>query len=244
MQAVNIPVAFIAGTLSFFAPCVLPLLPVYISYIAGVSVNDLKSTGIAPFRKKVMISSVVYVLGFSLVFILIGSAIGGIGAMFRGNARQLQVIGGILLVFFGLQFSGILKVEALAQEYKIKVPDWAKHLGYLRAFLLGILFSLAWSPCIGPILGVILALAAVEGTALEGALLLFVYSLGISLPFLVVSATLGSAPKYLKSIGQHIKLVNVVSSILLILLGVLLITGTYAYLSSWLAKLGTGLAGI
>jgi len=230
---ISIPIAFMSGMLSFFAPCVLPLLPVYVSYITGISLDDLKTKGYAPFRKRMIISSLLYILGFSLVFTLLGITAGGIGRVFRANAREIQIVSGVLLIVFGLEFSGFLNLGFLAKTRKFKLPKWSERLGHFKSFLVGVIFAVTWTPCVGAILGSILALSAVNGSAALGGLLLFTYSLGISLPFLFVSFTLISAPKYLKIIQRKIGLISKISSGILIILGILLITGTYAYLNTW-----------
>lgn len=238
MIHVSIPVAFFSGILSFFAPCVLPLLPAYIGYVTGVSFNELKKSGYKSFRKKLLISSLLYILGFSIVFTLLGSAAGGIGTAFRSHSRALQLTGGVLLVIFGLQFGGFIRLKPFMKEYHFTLPPSVENLSYLRAFFIGVIFSLAWSPCIGPILGTILALAAVEGTAINGAILLFVYSLGISFPFLIVSLTLLSAPRYLQAFNKYIHIITRLASVFLIALGILMVTGYYAHLNSWLLSFG------
>lgn len=182
-QTLSIPVAFLAGVISFFAPCVVPLLPAYLSYVAGVSIKELKEKGYKPFRKKLILSSLIYVLGFSLVFMLLGGIAGNLGLALRLHSRKIGIAGGLLMVFFGLELLGLIKSPFIAKERKAKLPQWAQDLGYFKPFLLGIIFAAAWTPCIGPILGAILVLATTGGSPLTGALLLFVYSLGISLPF-------------------------------------------------------------
>jgi cytochrome c-type biogenesis protein len=228
--------AFIAGVVSFFAPCVLPLLPAYVGYVAGVSLRDLEDKGLASYRNQLLVSSLFYILGFALVFTLLGTAAAGLGSYFRGYAREIQTIGGFLMIVFGLQFSGIIHINILGSEHKLRLPVWFGKAGYLRAFVLGVIFAVAWTPCIGAVLGSILALAAVAGTAKMGALLLFTYSLGISLPFLIVAVTLAQAPVYVKSISKYVGAISFVAGILLAGLGLLLVTGFYAEVNSWLLE--------
>lgn len=234
MVDLNYPIAFSAGVVSFFAPCVLPLLPAYISYITGVSLKELDEKGYDPFKREVIISSTLYVLGFSLVFIILGVTAASFGILLRQNSRLIQQIGGILIIIFGLEFAGLLHIPFLSKERKIKLPNWTQKLGHFRAFLLGVIFATAWTPCVGAILGSILALAAVSASVFQGATMLFVYSLGISIPFLIVSLTLTAAPKYLKAIGRHIGLISRISGIILVIIGILLITDTYKYMNAWL----------
>lgn len=234
MIDIGLPAAFFAGVVSFFAPCVVPLLPAYIGYVTGVSVKDLKEHGYAQYRKQMLISSILYILGFSLVFTILGTAAAGLGGAFRGYGGTIQIIGGLAMIVFGLDFAGIIHINVLGTQRKFNLPNWVEKLGYLRAFFLGLVFAVAWTPCVGAVLGSILALAAISGTATSGALLLFVYSLGISIPFLLVSMSLAQAPQYLKSFNKHIGKVSKVAGIILALLGVLLVTGTYGYLNSFL----------
>ena len=237
MIDLNFPIAFGAGLVSFFAPCVIPLLPAYVAYVTGVSIGDLKEKGYTPYIKKILASSVFYILGFSVIFVLLGTAAGSIGLILRRHSSLIQKIGGFIILVFGLQFAGILHIPFLAKQTGFKLPDWTSKLGHFRAFFVGLVFATAWTPCVGAVLGSILALAAVSGTAIQGASLLFVYSLGISIPFLIVSLTLASAPKYLAFISKNIGIISKIAGIILALLGLLLLTNTYRYLNSWLFEI-------
>ena len=234
MPDINIPIAFAAGLVSFFAPCMVPLLPVYVAYVTGVSIQDLKQYGYKPFLKKLLLSSVFYILGFSVIFMLLGIAAGGLGVFLRHYDRIIQAVGGVIIIFLGLDFAGIFKIPFIAVQKQFKLPSWADKLGYLRSFLIGVIFATAWTPCVGAILGAILTLAAVSGTVFKGALMLFVYSLGISVPFMIVSLTLVAAPRYLSFISRRINVISKIAGVLLIVLGVLRLTGTYKYLNYWL----------
>jgi len=234
MIDVNIPIAFMAGVVSFFAPCVLPLIPAYVGYVAGVSLKDLEIQGYGTYLKKIIISSFFYVLGFSLVFILLGTAIAGFGGIFRRYDFLIQRVGGAIILLMGLEFAGILKIPFFAKEKKIELPTWVNNLGYLRSFLIGIVFGVSWSPCVGAILGSILSLAAISATFYKGTLLLLFYSLGISFPFILVSLTLASAPKYIKVLTKYSGKISLVAGIILSILGFLLLTNTYKYLDLWL----------
>ena len=241
MVDLSYSIAFSAGVVSFFAPCLLPLLPAYISYITGVSLKELEKKGYDPFKKEVIISSLFYILGFSLIFVILGITAASLGIVLRQHSRLIQQIGGFLITIFGLEFAGLLKIPFLAKERKVSLPGWTKKLGHFRAFLLGVIFAMAWTPCIGAVLGSILALAAVSGSVVSGASYLLVYSLGISIPFLIVSLTLTAAPKYLKTIGKHIGLITKISGIILVIIGVLLLTDTYKYFNAWIYEIFYGL---
>lgn len=234
MLDLNFPVAFGAGVISFFAPCVVPLLPAYIGYVTGVSLNELKEKGYAPFRKKLLVSSLLYILGFSIVFVLLGTAAASVGLALRRYGFIIQRVGGLIILILGLEFAGILHLPFLARTKQFQLPKWTEKLGHARAFFIGLVFATAWTPCVGAILGSILTLAAVAGTAVKGAGLLFVYSLGISVPFMIVSLTLASAPKYLSFISRHIGAITRIAGLILAVLGLLLLTDTYKFLNSWL----------
>ena len=237
MVDLSVSVAFFAGVISFFAPCVIPLLPAYVGYVTGVSAKDLKNNGYASYRKKIILSSLIYILGFSLVFVLSGAAVAGVGVFFRRYDFLVQRIGGLIILMLGLEFAGILNFTFLSKTKQFTLPKWSEKLGVARPFILGIIFAAAWTPCVGAVLGSILALAATAGHVLQGAWLLFIYSLGISIPFLIVSLTLASAPKYLKFITRRIDVIAKIAGILLAILGALLLTDTYKYVNSYLFAL-------
>ncbi len=241
MININFAVAFGAGLVSFFAPCVIPLLPAYVGYVAGVSAKDLKEKGYGPYRKKIIISSLFYILGFSLVFVLLGTVSASIGLTLRRYDYLIQRIGGVIIMILGLEFAGVFHLPFLARTRQFSLPGWTNKLGQFRAFVVGFIFATAWTPCIGAVLGSILALAAVTGTASRGAALLFVYSLGISLPFMIVSLTLAQAPKYLGFINKRIGTISKFAGIILAIIGLLLLTDTYKYLNSWLFQVAFSL---
>ncbi len=237
MVDLNFIVAFTSGAVSFFAPCVVPLLPAYVGYVTGVSLDQLKRFGMDRYRKTILISSLLYILGFSLIFVILGATAAGLGGALRHYSTILQRVGGILMIIFGLDFAGLLPIRFLAYERKFTLPTWAEHAGYLRPLLLGFIFGLAWTPCVGAVLGSILVLAANTGIVGQGAMLLFVYSLGISVPFLIVSMSLASVPQYLKMITKNIHWISIVAGLLLAGMGVLLLTDTYKYLNAWLFEI-------
>jgi cytochrome c-type biogenesis protein len=181
-----------------------------------------------------IITSLFYILGFSLVFVALGTAAASVGQVFRRYDDIIQRVGGLLILLFGLEFAGVFHLPFLNKTKQFKLPLWTNKFGHFRAFFVGLVFATAWTPCVGAVLGSILALAAVTGTAVEGASLLFVYSLGISIPFLVVSLSLASAPKYLQFINQKVGIISRIAGIVLVILGLLLLTDTYKYLNSWI----------
>ncbi|MBI3397534.1 sulfite exporter TauE/SafE family protein [Candidatus Woesebacteria bacterium] len=234
MFDVSFSVAFIAGVVSFLAPCVVPLAPSYISYVTGVSLKDLALNNYGRYFKKILFSSVFYILGFSIVFVILGTTAAGIGVFLRKYNFIIQKVGGLIILLMGLQFAGYLSLELLAKEFRFSLPKWMDRFGYLRPFLIGVVFATSWTPCVGAVLGSILALAAVSGTVLKGAALLFVYSLGISLPFIIFSLTLMWVPLYLKIITKYTFAISRITGIFLAIMGLLLLTDTYKYLNGWL----------
>ncbi|MGD8744124.1 MAG: cytochrome c biogenesis protein CcdA [Candidatus Woesebacteria bacterium] len=240
MFEINIPIAFIAGLASFFAPCVVPLLPAYIGYVAGISVKDLKKRG-ALYRKRLLFSTLFYILGFSLVFVALGSVAAGFGRIFRSYDLLIQRVGGLLIILFGLEFLGYIHIPIYPRNNGINMPKWINKLGYVRSFFVGLIFATIWTPCVGPVLGSILSLAAVTATVSKGAILLFVYSLGISIPFLMVSLTLTWIPNYIKRINKYLGIISKVAGAFLILLGVLLLTDTYKYINAWVLKMASSI---
>jgi cytochrome c-type biogenesis protein len=241
MFDVSIPVAFAAGLASFFAPCVVPLLPAYIGYVTGVSLKDLKEKGEKPFRGKVVAASLYYILGFSLIFVLMGTTVASVSGLLKQYDYIIRRVGGFLILVMGLELAGIINLPFLGKTRQFKLPGWSERLGDARAFLVGVVFASAWSPCVGVVLGSILTLAAISGTAAKGAMLLFFYSLGISFPFLVISLTLTSVPGRLRFINKNVERISLFAGLALALIGLLLLTNTYKYFSSWLYEVSNGL---
>lgn len=228
MNEVNLFVAFVAGLASFLAPCVVPLVPAYVSFISGVSVNKLLNPQDVRFRTQILVNSLIYILGFSLVFVMLGLSATALGKSLIVNRVNLLRIGGVFVTLFGLYTLGIFKFLKFSQkEFKINLPPNLQRIRFLGPFLIGVTFALAWTPCIGPILGAILTLAAAAGSIQQGALLLFIYSLGISLPFLLIALTLGSSYKLLSKIGFRLHLINLLAGILLVVVGILMFTQNY-----------------
>lgn len=236
MLDVGFPIALVGGFVSFFAPCVVPLLPTYVAYVTGVSLSDLRDRGLSSYQNKLIISSLLYILGFSLVFVLLGSAFAGLGVLFRQYGFIIQKIGGVLIIVFGAQTAGILRFPLLSRGALV-IPSWVGNFGHLRSFFIGVLFALVWTPCVGVILGSILTLAALSQEVGRGAALLFVYSLGISIPFLFVSLTLAQAPRYIGWFSRKSSIISRIAGVMLIAIGILLVTDTYKFLNAWLFEI-------
>jgi cytochrome c-type biogenesis protein len=223
MKDISIPMAFLAGLLSFLSPCVLPLLPSYVSFITGVSFEQLTSGGD---RKRVRLltvtNSLAFIAGFSAVFISLGASSSFFGQLFYRYQEWMRIGGGILVIIFGLFISGLAKFDFLLREKRFHLHG--KPAGYLGSFIVGMTFAAAWSPCIGPILGTILLYAASEGSTSYGLKLLSVYSLGLALPFFVSSLALNTFLSYSKILYRFMRIIMFVSGLLLVLFGIMLLS--------------------
>ncbi|MFQ5913354.1 MAG: cytochrome c biogenesis CcdA family protein, partial [Nitrospinota bacterium] len=224
-------IAFIAGLISFLSPCVLPLIPSYLSVVSGVSYEELSRVGTKDWRlrRKVLLSSLLFISGFSAVFILMGASISVVTQSLMGFRRQLAFSGGILIIIFGLFIAGFLKIGFLKRYYQpLEGKTKGRALGYLGALLVGISFGVGWTPCIGPTLGAILTLAAVESG--KGAWLLLVYSAGLAVPFLLAAVAFNGFMASFQRIKKLLPAVQKAGGIVLILMGVLLLTGQFTIL--------------
>ena len=226
MENISLLVAFGAGLLSFLSPCVLPLVPVYLASLYGPEIFEPKARR---FRMPVFLHSLTFVIGFSVVFTLFGVGAGLVGFALSSHLGVIHQIAGSLLIVFGLFLLATLKVPWLNFERRL-TPSRGATIGYLRSFLTGSIFSLAWTPCIGPILGGILALALGSETAWHGAYLLAIYSLGLGLPFLVVGAAFDSVTPLLRRIRRYSTVIYIVSGVLLIAVGILILTNRLVWL--------------
>lgn len=225
--------AFSGGLVSFLAPCVVPLLPTYVAYVTGVSVKELKE-GMGRFQRQILITSVLYLLGFSLIFVVLGAFAGSVGFLFRQFDFAIAKIGGALLILFGLDLLGVITIPFLKNQVGFLLPAWLNKVGFFRAFFIGSMFAVVWTPCVGAVLGGILTLAATTQGAVPGAVLLFVYSLGISLPFLLFSFTLSHSRPLLMKVEAKLPIVLKLAGVILVLIGLSLLTDTFKYVNSWI----------
>lgn len=213
-----VPIAVLAGLVSFLSPCVVPLLPGYLSYMTGVGVQDLDSAK----RSRMLIGSVLFVLGFTVVFVAGGALFGSIGQDLFQYRRQISIVLGIVVICLGFVFMGF--VPLMQREYRIHaVPA----VGIGVAPLLGALFGVGWLPCVGPTLGTVLTLANNEGTAARGAFLSFTYCLGLGIPFVVAALAFSRFMRALSWVKIHQRAINIAGGVLLVTVGVLLVTGLY-----------------
>ena len=233
----NLPLplaAFLAGILSFLSPCVLPQVPGYVSLISGATVEDLQSPERRMLRT-VMLHSVTFVLGFSVVFIALGAVATGIGQVVNEYHSLLSKIAGIIVIIFGLHLTGILKIKALYADKRLHdVKGGSSAVG---SFAVGFAFAFGWTPCIGPILATILVLAGAQQTVLKGIVLLAVYSLGLAVPFLLTSLGVDRFLSFYGRFRRHLHTVEVISGILLIAVGVLIFLNNLRLLSGYLSFL-------
>jgi cytochrome c-type biogenesis protein len=227
-QNINLVTALIAGLLSFFSPCVFPLIPVYLGYMTGTLVTDMDESS----RLRVLSHAVFFVLGFSLVFVLLGAAAGLLGGVIQPAMPYLTKIGGLILIIFGLHMMGIISIPFLNMEKRLELGNEQKK-NYWSSFLVGLVFALGWTPCIGPVLSAILILAADSQTAGIGALLLGVYALGLGVPFLIVALLLDVLRPALKALNRHLRVVSIAGGVLLLVMGFLLLTGLFQSLVFW-----------
>ena len=229
--------AFIAGLFTFLAPCTLPLVPGYLSFISGVSTKELSNPETAKRMKvKIFFNGVFFVLGFSAVFVLLGS-IFSVGGIALGPYRfWLERIGGIFVIFFGLFMLGVLKLpflQTLEADHRFKLPSWVKPGNAGSSVVFGGTFALGWTPCVGPVLGAVLTLAATSGSVAQGAFLLSVFSAGLAVPFLIIAATIGSASSYLSKISKYLRVVEVIGGVFLIGLGLLIFFDRFGAFIGW-----------
>ena len=221
-ENVTLIAAFAAGFLSFISPCVLPLIPGYISFVSGASLDDMQR-GDAASRRHVLVTSLAFVIGFSLVFVALGASASAIGKFLLSNIPLLGKIAGALIIIFGLHMMGVFRIGFLETERRAHATR--KPAGPLGALLVGVAFAFGWTPCIGPILAGILAVAASRETVGEGVLLLAIYSLGLGVPFLLTSMAINRFFSVTARIRRHYHAIELVSGGLLVAIGVLIFTG-------------------
>lgn len=221
-ENISYAVAFAAGFLTFLSPCLLPIIPPFIAYITGVSLGDMAlPSKAAAAKRKAVIHSLIFCVGFSVVFILLGLTATFIGRALYQYQKAIQIGGGILVILFGLYLTGALKFAFLGKELKMRVASGPS--SYLGSFLLGVTFAAAWTPCAGPILGSILVMAGTRTTTTEGAKLLTAYSLGIALPFVLTAILINTFVAHFNKVKKFMGVVNIIGGVFLIIVGVFLI---------------------
>jgi cytochrome c-type biogenesis protein len=228
----SVSIAFVAGLASFLSPCVLPLVPSYLTQLVGQSVyqsNDSKQQ--RSLRMVTFLHAATFVCGFTLAFVALGAAASSLGSFLQAHLVLIRQIAGILLIILGLHMTGILKLPFLYQQKRLEFHT--ERPSYPASFLIGITFAIAWSPCIGPILGSILTLAAGTATLQKGVLLLLIYSLGLGIPFLLLGLGLNQVSSILKKLKPHLGKIEIVTGILMVVVGIMVFFNFLLYLNSY-----------
>jgi cytochrome c-type biogenesis protein len=232
IQTVSTPAALIAGLVSFLSPCVLPLVPAYLVYLTGATIEHVASDETPSVsRRAVMLSALMFVLGFSTVFVALGASASFIGGLIRAWSAELSIVAGIVIIIMGLHFLGLTRLGFLMREGRLPIP---KPVGLWGAYVMGLAFAFGWTPCIGPILAAILSVAASEATVTKGAVLLAVYSAGLGIPFLVAAFMIERFSSVLTRMKRHLATVERVMGVLMILVGIGFLTGMVSSFSIWL----------
>jgi cytochrome c-type biogenesis protein len=236
---VSIPAALIAGLVSFLSPCVLPLVPPYLIYLTGETIELVENDRtVSSSQRAVMLSAVLFVLGFSTVFVALGASASLIGGLIRAWSAELSIVAGIAIILMGLHFLGLTRIAVLMREGRLPIP---KPVGLWGAYVMGLAFAFGWTPCIGPILAAILSIAAAEATVTKGAGLLAVYSAGLGIPFLVAAFMIEQFSALFSRMKRHLVNVERAMGVLLVLTGIGFLTGAVSGVSIWLLETFPGL---
>src|ERR1700751_3301947 len=234
IQNVSIPAALIAGLVSFLSPCVLPLVPPYLIYLTGATIEHVANQETqASSRRAVMISALLFVLGFSTVFVLLGASASLVGGLIRAWSAELSIVAGIVIVVMGLHFLGLTRIGLLMREGRLSIP---KPVGLWGAYVMGLAFAFGWTACIGRILAAILSIAAAEATVAKGAGLLAVYSAGLGIPFLIAAFMVEQFSSLFARMKAHLATVERAMGVLMIITGIGFLTGAVSNVSIWLLE--------
>lgn len=228
--------AFTAGFISFISPCVLPLIPSYVGFITGMSFEDLTNgANRDAVRKATIVNSLLFILGFSLVFVLLGATATAVGRALNRYQNIIRWVGGVMVVILGVHFSGLINIKFLQIEKRVHLKN--RPLGYVGSVLIGMAFAAGWTPCIGPILGSILMVAATESNLMKGVTLLGIYSLGFGIPFFLSAVALNKFLMTCKKVSRHIPKLVVASGVILVLIGILIMTNNLTMIGLYLTDL-------
>jgi cytochrome c-type biogenesis protein len=233
---ITVVIAFTAGIVSFLSPCVLPLVPAYISFMSGVSVEDLQHGDRREVLSKTMLTSLAFILGFSLIFVMLGATATTVGKLLLSKKLLIDKIAGSIVIILGLHLLGLFKKTLQFLNYEKRFHIKNIQPGIISAFVVGLAFAFGWTPCIGPILGSILVLASGEKTVWNGIFLLSVYSLGLGVPFFVTAIATHSALNLFDKIKRHFQVLEIINGIFLIFIGILIFTGKFSILASRLLQ--------
>jgi cytochrome c-type biogenesis protein len=231
---VSIPAALVAGLVSFLSPCVLPLVPPYLIYLTGATIEHVSNDETAKASKRaVMLAALTFVLGFSTVFVALGASASFIGSLIRAWSAQLSIVAGIVIIVMGLHFLGLTRIGFLMREGRLTAP---KPIGLWGAYVMGLAFAFGWTPCIGPILAAILSVAAAEATVVKGAGLLAVYSAGLGIPFLLAAFMIERFASLFNRMKRHLTAIERGIGVLMVLTGIAFLTGSISNVSIWLLE--------
>jgi cytochrome c-type biogenesis protein len=234
IQNVSIPAALVAGLVSFLSPCVLPLVPPYLIYLTGATIEHVTNEeSVSSSKRAVMISAALFVLGFSTVFVALGASASLIGGLIRAWSGELSIVAGIIIIIMGLHFLGLTRIGLLMREGRLPIP---KPVGLWGAYVMGLAFAFGWTPCIGPILAAILSIAAAEATVVKGAGLLAVYSAGLGIPFLIAAFMVEQFSSLFAKMKRHLATVERAMGVLMIVTGIGFLTGAVSNVSIWLLE--------
>lgn len=213
----NYLILFLEGIITFISPCILPMIPIYISYFMGSNEGNNK--------RRALINSIFFVIGFSFIFTILGGAIGTFGHLLKENIKIFNIISGVILIILGLNYIGILKIEILQRTFKIKNDSIKNKNGIVSSTLFGMVFGIGWTPCVGPFLGSALMIAANSGGSIEGIMMLLIYSLGLGIPFIMSAILIDSLKNAFNFIKRNYNIINKISGIILIVVGIMMATG-------------------
>jgi len=232
---VSIPIAFFGGILSFISPCVLPLVPSYISFVTGISFEELTASGDdRPIKKVILLNSVMFILGFSTVFVVIlGSSAQLFGSVFMEYQDVIRKIGGIVIILLGIHIIGVINFKFLQRDKRLHFFR-EKPSGLLGSFLVGIGFAAGWTPCIGPILSAIFAVAATSQSAWSGVTLFLAYSAGLAIPFMLTSLGINTFLRHFNRLKRHMRMVSIVTGVFLVITGLLIFSNSLAIIAGYL----------
>ncbi len=230
MHQLNVATAFLAGLVSFVSPCVLPLVPSYLSFLTGTSLEDLKTESSSRAKARVLAHALAFIAGFTVIFVAIGLSASAIGGIFVDNKRLVEILGGIVIVVLGLQMMGVLKIPALMMDKRVHLQPRKQSLWV--SFLVGLGFAAGWSPCIGPILSAIILLAAQERLP-QATFLLFVYSMGLAIPFLITAAAITQSLGALNRIKRYLPAIEATSGAILVATGIVVATDQFTRIAGF-----------